>query len=77
MISELVVNTDLQSGKCCSKFITTDKKTYKQEDYKSNEIGVLANLLISEGKPSKVFFQTFRKIEIFKVLLFKKLGFGN
>jgi len=53
-LSELVVNTDLQSGKCCSKFITTDKKTYKQEDYKSNEIGVLANLLISEGKPSKV-----------------------
>jgi len=52
--AELIVNTCLNADcKSVCSFVT-DSGGYKQQDYKSNEIGALANVLITEGKIGKV-----------------------
>eukprot|EP01116_Phalansterium_solitarium_P006580 TRINITY_DN18909_c0_g1_i1.p1 TRINITY_DN18909_c0_g1~~TRINITY_DN18909_c0_g1_i1.p1 ORF type:complete len:310 (-),score=-30.09 TRINITY_DN18909_c0_g1_i1:166-1095(-) len=52
--SELMANTKLD-GTCLSKYaIVQPDGSYRQADYPHNEVGVLANLLVSEGMPGKV-----------------------
>jgi len=53
--AELIANTNIGTNENKSKLCKIlDNGQYKQEDYKSNEIGLLANLLICEGNPCKV-----------------------
>jgi len=55
MLTELMADSNLSTGDIHSKFCkVTENGGYKLEDYKSNEIGVLANLLVCEGHPCKV-----------------------
>jgi len=53
--SELIANANLESKKFASKTVKIDDKGhYLMSDYPTSEFGLMANLLISEGKPGKV-----------------------
>jgi len=55
VLSEVIANSNLVSGETKSKMckVTQDGK-YLMDDYRSNEIVCLANVLLCEGKPSQV-----------------------
>jgi len=53
--SELIANSNLSSCMCKSKYsIVTDSGDYLMGDYCHNDIGVLANLMITDGGHGKV-----------------------